>query len=280
MASLTWSTYLAPPKPVVAERLAPGETAELWSPTSATLIQGERDAVLVDALLTMSEGRALADWVAAAGRNLTTIYITHGHGDHFFGAAAVLARFPSARMVAVPAVLDKMRTQVDGQVLDGLWRKRFPGQIVERPPIADPLAGHTIELEGADLIAVELGHTDTDGTTALHVPSIGLVVAGDSVYNDVHLHLAESGGGGIGAWLAALDTIDALRPSTVIAGHKREGAADSPDHIRHTRDYLRYFDEAQQRVGSARELYDVMIEHYPDRFNRAVVWRAAQAVKN
>ena len=103
MTSLAWSTYVAASKPVVAEHLPPGETKEMWSPTSSTLIYGERDAVLVDALLTMNEGRALADWVAASGRNLTTIYITHGHGDHFFGASAILERFPAARMVATRA---------------------------------------------------------------------------------------------------------------------------------------------------------------------------------
>ena len=91
MASLAWSTYVAPSKPVAFEHPAPRETRETWSPTSATLIYGDRDALLVDALLTLDEGRALADWIAAHDRNLTTIYITHGHGDHFFGAAGVLA---------------------------------------------------------------------------------------------------------------------------------------------------------------------------------------------
>src|ERR1700754_4961736 len=100
MTTLTYETYVAPAKPVVSADLAPGETQESWSPTSATLIHGARDAVLVDALLTEREGKALAEWVAASGRNLPTIYITHGHGDHFFGALPLLERFPSARLVA------------------------------------------------------------------------------------------------------------------------------------------------------------------------------------
>lgn len=251
----------------------------MWSPTSSTLIYGDRDAVLVDALLTMDEGRALADWVAARGRNLTTIYITHGHGDHFFGATPVLERFPMARMVATASVVDRMREQVSGQLLDGFWRKRFPGQIAARPPVAEPLAGHTIDLEGEQLVAVELGHSDTDDTTALHVPSLGLVVAGDAVYNDVHLYLAEAGHGGIERWFAALDTINSLQPSTVIAGHKRDGAEDSPDNIEKTRRYLRDFNTAAQSTGNAQDLYETVIERYPDRINRAVVWGAAHAIK-
>jgi len=280
MGSLAWSTHVAPSKPVVSEHVPPGATREMWSPTSSTLIYGDRDAVLVDALLTMDEGRALAGWIAASGKNLTTIFITHGHGDHFLGAPAVLERFPTARMVATDTVVDKMTEQVSGQWLDGFWRTRFPGQIANRPPIAEPLADHTIELEGEQLVAIELGHSDTDNTTALHAPSVGLVAAGDAVYNDVHLYLAESGNGGIQGWLGALDAISSLQPSTVIAGHKRDSAEDSPDNIQRTRRYLQDFDAEVQRTDNAEDLYDAMIELYPDRINRGVVWNSAHAIKD
>ena len=76
-----------------------------------------------------------------------------------------------------------------------------------------------------------------------------------------------------------LDTIDSLQPSTVIAGHKREGADDSPDNIEETRRYLQDFNAAAQRSDTAQDLYEAMIERYPDRFNRAVVWHSAHAVK-
>ncbi|WP_328419631.1 MBL fold metallo-hydrolase [Micromonospora sp. NBC_00389] len=280
MGRLAWSTYVAPAKPVVSTNLPPGESRELWSPTSSTLIYGDRDAVLVDALLTVDEGRALADWVAANGRNLTTIYITHGHGDHFFGAAAVLERFPQARMVAPRGVVEKMRVQLGEQWLDGVWRKGFPDQLAEHPPMAEPLAGNTIDLEGEQLVAVEAGHTDTDRTTVLHVPSLGLVVAGDVVYNDVHLYLAEAGNDGIQSWYAALKMVNSLRPCVVIAGHKRDGADDDLTNVEETRRYLEEVEAAAQRTGSAEELYAAIIERYPDRINRAVAWKSAQALKS
>ncbi|PWR12837.1 MBL fold metallo-hydrolase [Micromonospora acroterricola] len=279
MASLAWSTYVAPAKPVVSTDLPPGESREMWSPTSSTLIYGDHDAVLVDALLTLDEGRALADWISASGRNLTTIYITHAHGDHFFGAAAVLERFPGARMVAPSSVVEKMHDQLGKQWFDGVWRKGFPDQIAERPPVAEPLAGDTIDLEGEQLVAVPTGHTDTDDTTVLHVPSIGLVVAGDVVYNDVHPHLGEAGHDGIQNWRAALRTVNSLRPCTVIAGHKREGADDDPNTVEETRDYLQEVEAAARRTGSAEELYAAIIERYPDRINRAVAWKSAHALK-
>ncbi len=100
MAELQYSVYVAPPKLVVSDDFPPGEDREMWSPTSSTLIHGERDAVLVDALMTKDESRALADWVVAAAKNVTAIFVTHAHGDHFFGAPAVLERFPQPRRPA------------------------------------------------------------------------------------------------------------------------------------------------------------------------------------
>jgi len=278
--TLAATTYVAPPKLVATPHPPPGQAREMWSPTSATLVYGDRDAVLVDALMTADEGRALADWVAGSGRNLTTIYITHGHGDHFFGATPVLERFPEARMVATPRVVEHMREHVSQPLLDGFWRQEFPDQIVDAPRIAEPMADHTIELEGEPLISVELGHSDMDHTTALHVPALDLVAAGDSVYNDVHLYLVDAGQHGTEDWLTALDTIEALRPSTVVAGHKRDGAADSPATIDQTRRYLRDFQAANEQADDAEDLYDAMLERYPDRINPAVLWHSAVAAKN
>jgi hypothetical protein len=97
--------------------------------------------------------------------------------------------------------------------------------------VADELRSGVIELDGEQLVSVPLGHTDTDSTTCLHVSSIGLVACGDALYNDVHLHLGESNADGRKEWIAALDTIEALKPVTAIAGHKRPGAPDTPNNI-------------------------------------------------
>jgi hypothetical protein len=70
-------------------------------------------------------------------------------------------------------------------------------------------------------VSVPLGHTDTDNTTCLHVPSVGLVVAGDAAYNDVHLYLAGSNPDTRREWISALDTIELSTPieySPVSAG--------------------------------------------------------------
>ena len=276
---LTSKVFVTPGIPIVTSDLPPGQERRLWSPISSTLISGKRDAVLVDTFVTVEQNRALVDWVAVSGKNLTTIYATHGHGDHFFGAGAVLARFPRARFVATPDVVKTMRQQASPQGLAQFWNPRFPGQISDHPVIADELTGSVIELEGRDLVAVSLGHTDTDNTTCLHVPSIGLVVAGDAAYNDVHLYLAESDPQRRQEWIAALGTIESLNPRVVVAGHKRAENNDSPRIIEETRQYIRDFDRIVGTTRTARELYDEMLKLYPDRVNPGALWSSARAVK-
>ena len=259
--------------------LPPGKEQWMWVPTSATLIYGERDAVLVDAFLTVEQASAMVEWVAASGKNLTTIYITHGHGDHFFGIGALLDRFPNAKAVATPNVLKVMRQQMSPEFVANFWTARYPGQIPEHLVLAEELKGNVIDLEGRDLVVVEVGHTDTDHTTCLHVPSVGLVVAGDAAYNDVHLYLMESNTRTRQEWISALDTIEELKPRAVIAGHKKPEKDDGPRIIEETRQYIRDFERVAEMTTTARELYDKMLELYPDRANPGSLWGSAHVAK-
>jgi glyoxylase-like metal-dependent hydrolase (beta-lactamase superfamily II) len=180
-------------------------------------------------------------------------------------------------VVAAPDVAAHMQAQYGPRWFDGFWNPRFPGQISGQRVTAEPLTDGLLDLEGEQLRAIELGHTDTDGTSALHVPSIGLVVAGDAVYGDVHLYLGEAKGSGTEQWLSALDTIEKLQPTTVVAGHKRDTDADSPDNIDKTRRYIEDFTAAAARARDVTELYDAMVARYPNRANRGVLWNSAKS---
>jgi hypothetical protein len=134
-----------------------GTEARMWSPTSSILIHGERDAILVDTPATTAQATALADWVEKSGKNLTTIYTTHGHGDHFFGNGILLERFRGAKAIAAPKVSEIMRKQTSQQVMAGLWNKRFPGLIPKNIVFAEQLEGDTLCLEGHELVVVDVG---------------------------------------------------------------------------------------------------------------------------
>ena len=277
---LNWKIFVTPVARTISDDLPPGETVRMWSPISSILIYGERDAVLVDTPMTVTQANNLADWVAESGKNLTTIYATHGHGDHFFGNGILLQRFPGAKAIAIPKVIEMMRQQISPQTMAGLWNKRFPGQIPENIVLPDPLESDTFYLEGQELIVIDVGHTDMDNSTCLYVPSVGLVVAGDLAYNDVHQYFAESKTHEQRMeWAAALDKVEALKPSVVIAGHKRETNEDGPNIIDETRQYIREFDRLVEATSSTRELYDAMLSLYPDRLNRGALWASARAMK-
>jgi glyoxylase-like metal-dependent hydrolase (beta-lactamase superfamily II) len=277
--TLTYEVYVAPIIAMAGNDIPPGQSRSTWSPISATLISGQHDAVLADPLMTVEQGMAVADWVSTTGKNLTTVYVTHGHGDHWFGLGAVRERFPGVRAVATPGVVERMRKWSAPDVMQEFWQARFPGQISDRNPVADPLDGPSFELEGRPLVAVNAGHTDTDDTTVLHVPDIGLVVAGDAAYNDVHQYLAESDSHGRKDWLAALDIVEALDPRAVVAGHKRYGKDDSPRIIDETRQYIRDFDRLDKETATAEELYWQMLAMHPHRINPGALWLSAQSAK-
>jgi glyoxylase-like metal-dependent hydrolase (beta-lactamase superfamily II) len=180
----------------------------------------------------------------------------------------------------MPNAVKVMRQNASPEALEGAWKVGFPGQIPDRLVIAEELKGNVIDLEGHELVAVELGHTDTDCTTCLHVPSVGLVVAGDAVYNDVHLYLAESNAQTRREWIDALDKIAALNPRAVVASHKRPENEDDPRIIEQTRQYIRDFDRLAETTNTAQELYDKMLELHPNRVNPGwALWSSARAVK-
>jgi glyoxylase-like metal-dependent hydrolase (beta-lactamase superfamily II) len=278
VGSLKWEVFTST-RPGLSRDLPPGKEELMWVANSSTLIYGSRDAVLVDTFLTIDQSLALLNWIVASGKNLTAIYLTHGHGDHVFGVGTLLEYFPKAKAVATLEVVEAMRDQVSPTLLDDFWRKLFPGQIPERLRIAEPLLGNELELEGYKLVAVNTGRTDTSQSTCLHVPSIGLLVGGDAVYNGIHPYLAETNTESRLEWIATLDKLEALNPQAVIAGHKIPGNEDEPRIIAETRQYLRDFNRLDEATTTARELYDAMLELYPDRANPGSLWGGAKAAK-
>jgi glyoxylase-like metal-dependent hydrolase (beta-lactamase superfamily II) len=277
-AGLRWDV-LTIRRPGLTRDLPAGKEALMWVANSSTLIQGARDAVLVDTFLTTDQSQVLVDWVVASGKNLTAIYITHGHGDHFFGLAPLLERFPHARAVAAPAIVEAMHQHLTPASIDGFWRRLFPGQIHDRLLVAEPLEGNELELEGHRLVTIDTGRTDTARSTCLHVPSIGLIVGGDAVYNGIHPFLGETDAQSRLEWIATLDALEALEPTAVIAGHKIPENDDHPRIIGETRQYLRDFNRLNEATTTARELYDAMLALHPDRANPGSLWGAANTAK-
>ena len=256
------NVFTAPGKAMVGERPRPFGEALGFDPMASTLIFGEHDAVLVDALTTVAEAEALADWVALHHRNLRIIYITHGHADHFYGLSVLLGRFPNARAIATPKTVEEMRKFLVPP-LDQIMHRFWPGQLPTKLVAAEPYENDAFTLEGHEFRIIEQGRTDGPHTTSLHVPSIDLVVAGDVVYNQCHMYVGDTTPESRKNWVSALDRLAALNPAIVVAGHKKPGAPDSPSAIQDTKRYLLDFDRLKQTATSDEELFNQMTELYP-----------------
>jgi glyoxylase-like metal-dependent hydrolase (beta-lactamase superfamily II) len=269
---LSYRVLVLDPIPFADTEKTPAGEARMFQPIAVTLIAGETDAVLVDPPMTSEQTEAVGKWVENSGKRLTAIVSTHGHGDHWFGTAMLLKRFPDAKAYATAGTIEVMRFHASPEVREAVWDKSFPRQIPDSPVVSSQAPDNVFELEGNEVRFVEVGHSDTDKSSVIHVPSIGLVVAGDVVYNGYHQYLAESGNGGLKAWMTALDIVASLQPTHVVASHKNKDLEDDPKAVQDTRRYLEDVERVIASSDNAREFYDAMVGLYPDRKNRSALW--------
>ena len=281
------SIYVAPPIPITAPN---GKYGGDWSPITSTLIHTSRHAVLVDTPITIAQTRDLIAWIEKTlhpGCTLTYIYITHGHGDHWFGINMLLKRFPGCKAIATHGTIEHMKTQVssDGQnkaTGRASWEARFPGQIDTEFVLAEPLAsaGGAFYIpsedgrveRGVKFQVVEVGHSDTHDSTVLFVPDLKLVVAGDVVYGDVHQMLGEANNHALRMeWVRAIDTISALKPTPeiVVPGHMKATEVAGSWHLKNSKQYIMDFDRLVEagEVKKAKDLVAGMKSLWPTRFN-------------
>lgn len=274
MTTLSYEVLVLDGTPRAGDQRLPSGESIVSSPLSITLISGENDAVLVDVPYTFGQIERVRNWIEDSGKTLRSVYITHAHGDHWLGAAELLSSFPGVTVYATPGTLGRMEHEATvGR--EKVWDAVFPGLVPPSPVIAEPVPADGIMLEGNQLVPIELGHTDTDDTTALWVPSLELLVAGDSVYNGVHQYVLESSEEGFLSWFAALDTLAALKPRYVVAGHKAPGASDDPAIIEETRAYLKDAQHLLATVSGPEEYYTAIMRRYPFRMNPGPVWYGA-----
>jgi glyoxylase-like metal-dependent hydrolase (beta-lactamase superfamily II) len=274
--NLTYDVFVNDPPPQDNGLLPNGEP-KLFSPQASTLILGSEDAVLTDPGMTRDQARALGDWVAGKGRNLTDIFVTHAHGDHWFAAGLLAERF-GARVVATAGTIAQMHANAANRPF--LWDKVYPGMIPPSPVTAATVLDNRFTLEGHDLVMVEVGFTDSADTSVLHIPDLELIVAGDVIYNGVHLFLGASVFvGGFGPWREAIDKVEALNPRRIVAGHQNKQLDDDAKRtISETRHYLDDADELLRTRNTAIEFFNAKIARYPNYLGRTVLWAGATAL--
>ncbi|KAJ7652989.1 beta-lactamase-like protein [Mycena rosella] len=243
--------------PIAANATLPDGSVGFWQPTVVTLVSGQSEAVLIDTLFTSDQAVALSDWIE---ETLT------------------------GRDYALYTSLTDMETIFSmGRTCRGVFQASkscFPGQIPEESfqVLAKPLAHNNFTLEGHIFEAIDVGHSDTDETTFLHVPSLDMVVAGDIVYNDVHMWMTESTTQGQrDAWIRSLDEVAAVNPGIVVGSHHRQGGVDGAFNIDASKEYISTFSRLVTEAKNATDLYNKVLEAYPNRIGNLVLWLGCQA---
>lgn len=246
-------------QPLKVEVFNPGESGIFA--VSSELLTGKHDAVLVDAQFSSADAAKLVDMIKASGKRLTTIYISHGDPDFYFGLEALHAAFPDARILATPQTIAHIQASKDDKLK--IWGPQLGANAPKQLLVPTPLQGDTLQLEGRDLKVIGLDGASPE-RTALWVPSIRTVMGGVLVDAGSHVFMADTQTPqSHEAWLTALQRIKELAPARVIPGHYAEGAPQDLAAVDFTAAYIRAFDEEAAKASDSVALIAAMKQRYP-----------------
>src|SRR6202049_2807541 len=190
---------------------------QFW--TNSVIIEGEHEVMLVDAQLTRKNAEKVLQEINATKKPVSIIYITHEHADHFLGLEVFKEAYPRVRIIANSAVVDRIN-KVYQEKIDK-WKAILGSGATSHVVAIDKFDGDVINFESSRIEIVKNVQGDTDENTMLWIPGQRILIAGDVVFNDMHVYTAETDSTARGKWLNSLNTIRALRPSVVIPGHSK-----------------------------------------------------------
>jgi len=272
---LTMDVWLGAHRPIARTSLD-GTGSATWSPTTATLIAGERDAVLVDALMTTEEADQLVTWIRGTGKRLRAVVVTQGQPDHFFGLGQVLRAFPDAVATAVADVAEHARAHT-GSVLRARWETLFPGRLPVTVTAPTPGPAGAIDLEGHSLQLFDVGEVAGRPSSVVAVRDLDALIGGDLVYNGVHPWLIGTDARDRRRWWRALDLVEALRPAWVVAGHRHPGATSDAAGAQ-VADLRRYLEDVETTLAASTDpasFVAAMVRRWPHHGNRSTLEASA-----
>ena len=227
----------------------------------STLVAGDKDAILIDAQFDLADAHRLVAAILDSHKHLTTVYVTHFHPDHYFGLAVIQQAFPAAKLVALPATVDEIKRTWQDKVKQ--WAPLYGDLVPSQPVVPAPLAGTSLSLEGQTLEIHGGVQGDAEDNSYVWIPSIKTIVAGDIIYRGVHAWTRETSAAQRKAWRHTLDELAALKPTTVIAGHKDPKLKDDAGAIDATRAYLDAFDAAVASSKTSAEVQKKVKARFP-----------------
>jgi len=233
---------------------------QFWN--NSVIVEGEHQVMLVDAQLTKTSAERLLQEIKETKKLLSIIYITHEHADHFLGLEVFRETYPRVRIIANSAVVDRVN-KVYPEKIDK-WKKILGSGATSHVVAIEKFDGNFIEFENANIGILKNIQGDTDENTMLWIPGQRILIAGDVLFNDMHVYTAETDTKARGKWLNSLNKIRELKPSIVIPGHSKVGAPlDASTAVDFTENYLLVFEEELKKAKDSDSLINAMKERFP-----------------
>lgn len=251
----------------------PGEAAIF--PVSSVLVSGAKDAILVDAQFGKAQAEQLVQKIRASGKHLTTIYISHGDPDYYFGLDTLTAAFADAKVLAPQPVVDHIKATVAGKL--EFWGPKMGADKPAKTIVPDVLPGRSLSLEGQQLEVIGLDGPQPD-RSFVWIPSIKAVVGGVVVAENIHLWMADTQSAQSHKdWLATLQRIQQLKPQTVIPGHYL--GTPTLQSVAFTADYIKAFDIETAKAKDSAALIAAMKKRYPPLADESSLELSAKVAK-
>jgi glyoxylase-like metal-dependent hydrolase (beta-lactamase superfamily II) len=247
---------------------------QFW--VNSVIIEGTHEVMLVDAQLTKTNAERVLQETEETNKPLSIIYITHEHADHFLGLEVFKEAYPSVRIIANSAVVDRIN-KVYQEKIDK-WQKILGSGATSHVVAIEKFDGNFIKFESSKMEVLNHIQGDTDENTMLWIPEQRTLIAGDVVINNMHLYTAETDSKARGKWLNSLNKIRELKPSVVIPGHSKVGAPlDANTAVDFTENYLLAFEEELKKAKDPDSLINAMKERFPSADFVLAIERGAKA---
>jgi glyoxylase-like metal-dependent hydrolase (beta-lactamase superfamily II) len=209
---------------------------------NSALISGEKEAILIDSAFTKADAHRIVGAILDSGKTLTTIYVTHGHPDHYFGVEVIKAAFPSVKVVATADTVAVITRTWEGKVKQ--WGPMYGANLTDKPVVPEVLKEKALTLDGEKIEILGPVQGDDAKNTYVWIPSSKTLIGGDILYAGTHVWTAETRAADRKAWAKTLDTLAKLNPAVVIPGHQTPEAKQDASIIAFTKSYLADFDAA------------------------------------
>jgi len=228
---------------------------------ASVIVSGKTDAVLIDAQFTLAEAEKVAQEIKNSGKKLTTIFVSHGDPDFYFGLEVFKKYFPEVTAYASPATVEHIKASAQKKL--DVWGERLGKNITSNVVLPQVLKGNNIDLEGKKLEII--GLEEFPDKTFVWIPSIKAVVGGINVFGtSFHLWMADAQTTEARKnWVSVLDKIEALHPEIVIPAHANAQSPFDSSAVKHTKNYIQFYEEALKNNKTSEELIKALKAKYP-----------------